>query len=102
MDFRDNFAEDSIQEVDSNIPLKSIRDRLFKIHKDLVKYSKEIQSFHRTLEERMKQLSKQPEEEQDIRVMEAALREMKEAAIQVDKVYNWVSFLNDYGPIADN
>jgi hypothetical protein len=95
------YVEEDSQEIDANIPLRSMRDRLFKIHKDLAKYSKEMQSFHKTLSERMKQPGKQPEDQQDISVMEAAMKQMKAATIQIDQAYNWVSFLNDYVPISD-
>jgi hypothetical protein len=81
---------------ESKVPIKAMRDRLFKIHKDIVKFNKELSMFHKTLLERPN-----IDNGQDAQVMAAAVVEVGKAAAQLEAAYKWISFINDYGPISD-
>jgi hypothetical protein len=91
----EGMAVDCLEEI-SKVPIKSMRDRLFKIHKDVTKFNKELAAFHKTLSERTS-----TDLGQDAQIMEAAVVEMSKAVTQLEAAYKWISFINDYGPISD-
>jgi hypothetical protein len=93
---RDDFSYDEEAELEEKVPIKAMRDRLYKIHKDITKFNKELNSFHKTLLER-------PNNDggQDSEVMKATVIEMGKAAAQLEAAYKWISFMNEYGPIQD-
>ena len=78
------------------VPIKAMRDRLFKIHKDVARFNKELRAFHKTLLDRQGS-----EYGQDAQVMEAAAVELGRAEAQLEAASRWISFINDYGPISD-
>lgn len=92
----DDLPEATDFEEVPKVPIKAMRDRLFKIHKDITKFNKELCAFHKTLSER-------PSGDcgQDAKIMEAAVTEIGKAASQLESAYKWICFINDYGPISD-
>lgn len=92
-----NLSDDKENDIDDlHVPIKSMRDRLFKIHKDVAKFSKELASFQKTLE--LRQVS---DGGQDSMVMESASSELSKAAHQLEAAYKWISFINEHGPVSD-
>jgi len=82
----------------ARVPLKHIRDRVFKIHKSLSKYKRELDTFKKALENRNNEIH---DCEQDYMIMQTAITEMETAIEQMEKSYRWIAFINDYGPISD-
>ena len=90
-------GEEEDAQSKEKVPIKAMRDRLYKIHKDVTKFNRELNSFHKSLLER-------PFENdggQDSEVMKAAVSEMGKAASQLEAAYKWICFMNEYGPIQD-
>ena len=94
----DKPSELNIQtDEEAKIPVRAMRDRLFKMSKDITKFNRELESFLQTLSERTA-----PDSDQDTEIMKAAMVEMEKAAKQLEAAHKWISFINDYGPISDS
>ena len=80
------------------VPLKYMRDKVYKMYKSMVKNKRELAAFHSSLAERNKENG---DGTQDSMIMESAIAEMEKTIEQLGKLYKWISFINEYGPVSD-
>lgn len=81
----------------ADVSIHEIRERIFKIHKDIDKYCKDLKKFSEYLATKSTSI----EHKQDTEIMKAAYASMELATNELLEAKKWIDFMVDHGIVTE-